>query len=303
MAIQYKYNPISGDFDLVYIPNLENFIPYTGADKNINLGINNFIVDTNSLFVDSVNHRIGIGTTSPTTQLEINSNITGVPTNLLVRHTGIGAGDQSAYIDVRAENVAKFRGYDAGGTQRFNFGYDANLGSGTLASLGYGNNASIVIDSSNNIGLGTATPTYKLDIKGTTATSGTSSQAGYNIETVAAPVAPTFTLNTGGNVDTGNHNYRITYTTAIGETNMGGALTATVTTGNNTVNLTIPISTDPRVTGRKIYRNKIGQTVDVGYLIATIPNNTATTYTDTVADSTLTGDQWSPYRINSTSRY
>ena len=157
--------------------------------------------------------------------------------------------------------------------------------------------------SNGNVGIGTTTPSYSLDIKGKTTTSGASSQAGYNIETVSAPPAPTFTLSSGGSVDTGNHNYRITYTTAIGETGMGGTLTATVTAGNNTVNLTIPTSTDTRVTGRKIYRNKVGQTSDVGYLLATINNNTTTTYTDTAADSTLTGDNWSPYRVNTTSKY
>jgi len=108
---------------------------------------------------------VGIGTTNPSVLLELNSGITGTPTNLLVRHTGTGAGDQSAYIDVRAENTAKFRGYNASGIQMFNFGNDANIGSGNLASLGHGNSADMVFDTSGNVGIGTTTPTAPLVVQ------------------------------------------------------------------------------------------------------------------------------------------
>ncbi len=50
-------------------------IPYTGATSNVDLGIHNLTVDTNSLFVDSVNHRVGIGTTTPGFTLDINGMI------------------------------------------------------------------------------------------------------------------------------------------------------------------------------------------------------------------------------------
>ena len=41
------------------------YIPYTGGTSNVDLGIHNLTVDTDTFFVDSVNHRVGIGTTSP----------------------------------------------------------------------------------------------------------------------------------------------------------------------------------------------------------------------------------------------
>lgn len=47
------------------------YIPYTGGTSNVDLGIHNLTVDTNSLFVDSVNHRVGIKTTSPTTAFQV----------------------------------------------------------------------------------------------------------------------------------------------------------------------------------------------------------------------------------------
>ena len=42
-----------------------DFVPYTGATSNLVLGANNFSVNTNTLFVDSDNGNVGIGTTSP----------------------------------------------------------------------------------------------------------------------------------------------------------------------------------------------------------------------------------------------
>jgi hypothetical protein len=51
-----------------------SYIPYTGGTSNIDIGIHNFTADTNSLFVDSVNHRVGVGTITPGQQLEITKN-------------------------------------------------------------------------------------------------------------------------------------------------------------------------------------------------------------------------------------
>ena len=51
---------------------LLKYIPYTGATTNVDLGLHNLTVDTSTLFVDSVNHKVGIGTTSPDTKLHIN---------------------------------------------------------------------------------------------------------------------------------------------------------------------------------------------------------------------------------------
>jgi formylglycine-generating enzyme required for sulfatase activity len=52
-----------------------DYVPYTGATTDVDLGANNLIVDTSTLFVDATNNRIGIGTTTPTEKLEINGNL------------------------------------------------------------------------------------------------------------------------------------------------------------------------------------------------------------------------------------
>jgi len=57
----------------------DNYVPYTGATKNVDLGAHNFSVNTNTLFIDSANHRVGIGTTTPQNKLNVvgDGNFTG----------------------------------------------------------------------------------------------------------------------------------------------------------------------------------------------------------------------------------
>ena len=150
------------------------------------------------------------------------------------------------------------------------------------------------------IGSSKTSPVYRLDVGGTTTNDAISSDIGYNFNPVADPTSLSGVVSSGGSVDTGVHYYHITYTTALGETH--SYYTAiTTTAGNNTVTLTLPISSDSRVTGRKIYRTKVGAALYLEYLIATINDNTTTTYVDTVADSTLTGAVSLAYfRLNTT---
>ena len=112
---------------------------------------------------------------------------------------------------------------------------------------------------------------------------------------VTAPTACTAALAGAGagNVDNGDHIYKITFVNEAGETELGTA-SNTVTVSDNTtngqVNLTdIPVSPSSSVTSRKIYRTKAGGT-DY-YLVDTISDNTTTTYTDNTADASLTGSR------------
>ena len=162
-------------------------------------------------------------------------------------------------------------------------------------------------DATNNmVGLGTLTPAYRLDVRGTTlATSSITVQGAYNVTTLAPPPAiGGFTLSAGSSLGVGSYWYFVTYVTALGETSSGAVFNVNTTAGNTTVNLTgIPVSSDPRVTARKIYRTKLNQNSDGQFFLATINNNTATTYTDTTSDASLTGAGLQYYKINSTSRF
>ncbi|MCR4329513.1 MAG: hypothetical protein NUV65_03130, partial [Candidatus Roizmanbacteria bacterium] len=96
-----------------------------------------------------------------------------------------------------------------------------------------------------------------------------------------------------GNVDVGLHYYNVTYYTALGETEFhtkSSNSNATTTAGNGQVDITFPVSSDPRVIGRKIYRTAAGANYYTGnLLLATIADNTTTTYRDNIADSGRTG--------------
>lgn len=91
-----------------------------------------------------------------------------------------------------------------------------------------------------------------------------------------------------GNVDAGAHRYAVTFVTADGETQAGTA-SAAVTVADKAVNgqvtLTVLAIGGAAVTSRKIYRTLAGGSTY--YLLAMIADNTTTTYTDNIADSTL----------------
>jgi len=100
---------------------------------------------------------------------------------------------------------------------------------------------------------------------------------------VAAPgSAPTATVAAGGAVPVGGHTYKVTYLYYDSEESNGSPASnlATTSAGNQTVNLTsVPVG-GYGVTARKIYRDNNDQ---LWLHVGTIANNTATTFSDTVA--------------------
>ncbi|MCP4539818.1 MAG: hypothetical protein GY832_21985 [Chloroflexi bacterium] len=91
-----------------------------------------------------------------------------------------------------------------------------------------------------------------------------------------------------GNVDDGVHRYRFTFVTADGETE-GGVVSAALTVADKTTNgkasLTAIAVGGSAVTARKVYRTEAG--ASTYKLLATIADNTTTTYTDNIADAAL----------------
>lgn len=161
----------------------------------------------------------------------------------------------------------------------------------------------LVVDSTNDrVGFGTTSPAYRIDAQGTSVSHAIRSHIGFDIYPVPEPTSLSAVVSAGGSVDTGLHGYYVTFLTALGETRPYQLNGTTTTPGNNTVTLTLPISPDPRVTGRKIYRTKAGSNFNE-YRLAIINDNTTTTYVDTAADSTLTLDYRGSYtRANTTSK-
>jgi len=93
-----------------------------------------------------------------------------------------------------------------------------------------------------------------------------------------------------GNVENGTHSYKVTFVTASGETtgsSKSNVVTVADKTANGQVDLT-GIAVGPTgTTSRIVYRTVAGDAGDYK-LLTTLGNNTATTYTDNVADASLT---------------
>lgn len=105
-----------------------------------------------------------------------------------------------------------------------------------------------------------------------------------------APDAPTAALAGAGagNVDNGAHRYLVVFVTAAGKTNAGtpsAAATVVDKTANGKVALTGIALGSTAVTAREIYRTAAGGTSYL--LLATLNDNTTTTYTDNIADASL----------------
>lgn len=104
----------------------------------------------------------------------------------------------------------------------------------------------------------------------------------------AAPSAALVSPAAPGNVDNGAHRYLATFVTADGET-QAGTPCAAVTVADKAVNGKVLVSAIPlggsAVTARKLYRTLAGGSTY--YLLATVTDNSTTSYTDNIADASL----------------
>jgi hypothetical protein len=134
-------------------------------------------IDTNTLFVDSTNNRVGIGTTSPSRKFEVHEG------NVYLK-VGAQSGYTDGYGPILTTNsnsiVAPERVYLAGSQayiRRENIGGQGlTLHGDTFSRFTYYNGSSTVealrIDNSGNVGIGTTNPSAKLDIHTATNSNG-----------------------------------------------------------------------------------------------------------------------------------
>lgn len=128
-----------------------------------------------------------------------------------------------------------------------------------------------------------ASPTGALKFVGTISGNGATT---YSDTTADASLggAPPSTNTAGGSLGVGTYGWKIVYKSAAGTTFGNTAATASISTGGAALS-SITTSADARVTARDVYRTTIGGST---YLYeGTIPNNTATTFTSTIADGAL----------------
>lgn len=146
--------------------------------------------------------------------------------------------------------------------------------------------------SDGNVGIGVSTPVNKLNVLGDLNTIGYVgiSDGNLNFYKTPAPVtAPNADLNTtAGNITGTNFKYVITYITRFGETISSPVSNTVATATSQRIDLNaIPISPNPEVFARNIYRTSTAQISFYYVLIGRINNNTTTTYQDNTTEPGL----------------
>lgn len=119
----------------------------------------------------------------------------------------------------------------------------------------------------------------------------------YGSQFTAPAVAPSATSGTGAGLGIGTYQYALTFLSQGGETPPSPLTNVNTTTGNQKVQLSalalgptttlLPGTATNTVIGRNLYRSQVGGTVL--YLLATLQDNSTTSYSDTLPDSNLVG--------------
>lgn len=154
----------------------------------------------------------------------------------------------------------------------------AGSGAQRLLDLQVGSVSRFSVSSTGALGINNNTPAQKLDILA----------GALRFTYLSAPTAPTVALAGvgAGSVPNGTYVYKVTYVNAMGDS-VGSATSSSVTVTDNTTNgrvtVTIPVSSDPSVTNRRLFRSNNAGSTWLAFSISTINNNTTTTYQDNTA--------------------
>ena len=134
-----------------YSPGTDQVGISTGGTARLTIDANgNVNIDSNTLYVDAANNRVGLGTSSPAVLFHLSSASTGTTANSNVIAT------------VRSQAAGRDANIQIGdGTD---FGYLGSL-SGNLY-LSTANVERVRVDTSGRVGIGTTSPSYKLDTSG-----------------------------------------------------------------------------------------------------------------------------------------
>ena len=155
-----------------------------GGDLDVN---GDLTVDTDTLHVDSTNNRVGIGTTSPAKYVSVENSY---GTNLLhidsqqgfdpilgtvvdYPRVGIGAPNPAYELEVNGDIRSKSLRVDFDGLVSNGLS-EAVFLNGTNSSIRFRTSTTdkVTIDSSGNVGIGTTSPTAKLEVNGDANVSG-----------------------------------------------------------------------------------------------------------------------------------
>ena len=130
------------------------YVPYTGANANLDLGANNLSVDTSVFAVDVTNDRVGIGIAAPTELLHLDN-----------------SGTSTLFLDRAGTGVRMSLAFGDAGTKKWYMGMpDSDIaGDGSEFFIGTSQttaDAALWIETSGNVGIGTTNPQNTLNVQG-----------------------------------------------------------------------------------------------------------------------------------------
>lgn len=197
-------------------------------------GATNLNIDSGTLFVDTTNNNVGIGTTSPAGKLHVNG-------QTYIQGT-VSGGLASSTLIANASGQAQFWGLgpDVSTTGSMAFVVSRSNLTSSLQAL--------TIDSSGNVGIGVTSPSQKLDIQSASASVQIKSTTATN--SAILKIENNSTAYIGNEASSGNSTFLGTtaYATCLGNT---GAYPVQLATNNN-VRMTIDSSGNVLIGGTAV---------------------------------------------------
>jgi hypothetical protein len=121
-------------------------------------------VDTNTLYVDALNNRVGVGTTSPGYRLDVYRDSNDNAPALAIRNPNAGASAASRlYMEADGNNFNIYVNGD--GTADANITQFSSTAGGSQFAFETAGSEAMRIDAVGNVGIGTASPSAKLEVE------------------------------------------------------------------------------------------------------------------------------------------
>ena len=200
-------------------------VPVDGTITPAKIASGDFYFDTDTLYIDSTNDRVGVGTSSPASPLDVRGG------NIYVDGGGSGGASQ-VILTTSASSGANFGQISNTGT-RWSLGYGGSIGTVGTEVLTW--------NSSGNVGIGTTSPNYLLDVneigRNSTGevllTAGNASSNDYTQSTLLRLRATSINPNsTAHNINGAVAEIRFNHTDLPGSAS-GGTMTFHTNPGNN----------------------------------------------------------------------
>ena len=175
------------------------FIENNQFSKNLTIA-NNLIVGGDNFYVDNSSGNVGIGTTSPNYKLDLTDS-----SNIAARFGSSDGTKAKIIINAETSSADSLISFAEEGSSRFSLGRDDSLSNALVFSASNDlNTPKMVIETGGNVGIGTTSPSSKLDVNGTGTFVGLNTTGDFKVNSKFNVTASTGDVNVGGLFYVGN---------------------------------------------------------------------------------------------------